>query len=183
MRRPDAFVLMVPGIDGSDEAHWQSRWQDDLGDGAGRIAPSSWTAPELDDWLAAIDRALPDRPTLLIAHSLGCLAVGRWLTTRTPGPVRGAVLVAPPDSSGPRFPAAAGSFVGRRVRPLPVPGLVIAGDDDPYAAPEATRRLAAAWDVPVVTVARGGHLNSASGLGDWPAGRNLVTAFRAGRRL
>jgi predicted alpha/beta hydrolase family esterase len=182
VKEKSVFTVMVPGIDGSDEVHWQSRWQRKLGPTAGRIEPSSWSRPELADWLTAIDRSLPDgEPAVLVAHSLGCLAVAGWLAERSPGTVRGVVLVAPPDSRGPRFPAAAApTFVGLDTGPLPVPGLVIASDDDPYASRSAADRLAAGWGVPVVGVGAAGHLNSASGLGDWPLGRALVTAFRAG---
>ncbi len=182
----DVRFLMVPGIDGSDRLHWQSRWERELGASAGRITPSSWSEPELTDWMAALDRAVPaDRPTMVVAHSLGCLAVAHWLSTRSVaavrGTVRGTVLVAPPDTAGPAFPtAAARTFVGLPTERLPVPGLVIGSDDDPYATPEVTGALAAGWGVPAVGVGAAGHLNSASGLGRWPAGWALVTAFRAG---
>lgn len=176
--------VMVPGIDGSDADHWQTIWERALGDTAVRFAPSSWSEPDLADWCDALDRCVPaDRPSLLIAHSLGCLAVAHWsrvAATRDTRPVGGVVLVAPPDPAGSGFPAAAGTFVGVPIGPLPLPGLIIASDDDPYATPEATGQLAAGWGVPVVSVGAAGHLNSASGLGDWPAGWALVTAFRAG---
>ena len=43
-----------------------------------RISPASWDEPELDDWLEAITRVTtPD--SVLVAHSLGCLAVANWL--------------------------------------------------------------------------------------------------------
>jgi predicted alpha/beta hydrolase family esterase len=41
---------------------------------------SSWAAPELDDWCDAIDRAVQragSASTVLVAHSLGCLALPR----------------------------------------------------------------------------------------------------------
>lgn len=173
--------VMVPGIDGSGDDHWQSLWERDLGAAAGRFEPSSWSEPDLADWCDALDRCVPaDRPSLLIAHSLGCLAVTHWASTRGHRAARGAVLVAPPDPTGPRFPGAAVTFTRPAVARLPIPGLVIRSDDDPYATPEATGRLAGGWGVPTVSVGAAGHLNSASGLGGWPAGWALVTAFRAG---
>ncbi|WP_420123972.1 RBBP9/YdeN family alpha/beta hydrolase [Nakamurella sp.] len=178
------FVI-VPGIDGSDEDHWQSAWERELGPAAVRIEPSSWSEPDPADWSAALDRCVPaDGPSLLIAHSLGCHAVAHWSARpgwSDPG-VLGAVLVAPPDPAGPAFPAAAAGFATLPAAPLPYPGLVVASDDDPYATPAATADLAAGWGVPVVSMGRAGHLNSASRLGRWPAGQALVTAFRAGLR-
>ncbi|MET7666231.1 alpha/beta hydrolase [Streptomyces sp. NPDC005356] len=40
-----AYVL-IPGIDGSDEQHWQSLWEKRWGASAVRIAPTSWRQPE-----------------------------------------------------------------------------------------------------------------------------------------
>jgi uncharacterized protein len=42
------FVI-VPGIDNSDEQHWQSIWEAEWGPTATRIAVASWTAPDLGD--------------------------------------------------------------------------------------------------------------------------------------
>lgn len=177
------FVI-VPGIHGSDEDHWQTAWEHDLGPAAVRIQPTSWSEPDPADWISALDRCVRNGPSLLIAHSLGCHAVAHWAARPAwvdPG-ILGAVLVAPPDPAGAAFPAAAAGFAALPAAPLPFPGLVIASDDDPYATPAATAGLADGWGVPVVSMGRAGHLNSASRLGDWPAGRALVTAFRAGLR-
>ncbi len=192
-------VIVVPGIDNSGAEHWQSRWQRAWGGGADRIRPASWTRPEIDDWLAALDRAVGTDPAtvadatvsagpvdiVLVAHSLGCLAVARWLREagRTGAErVRGAFLVAPPDTDGPEFPAAACGFAVAD-GPIPVPAVMVTSDDDRYCTPAAADRLAAGWAVPRIGVGRLGHLNSASGLGDWPAGRDLFTAFLAGLGL
>ena len=76
MRHP---IVIVPGIGGSGPEHWQSLWQAEFTD-VRRIDPASWDHPELDDWIAAIDRAVAASPAppVLVAHSLGCLAVAQW---------------------------------------------------------------------------------------------------------
>ncbi|WP_206685826.1 alpha/beta hydrolase [Kribbella qitaiheensis] len=78
-----SFVI-APGLNGSDHQHWQSRWEADWLPGATRVQRSSWTEPSLPDWTRAIetavDQAGPD--VVLVAHSLGCLAVADWLTSR-----------------------------------------------------------------------------------------------------
>jgi uncharacterized protein len=43
------LFVIVPGIDGSDEQHWQSIWEAEWGPTATRIAVASWTAPDLGD--------------------------------------------------------------------------------------------------------------------------------------
>jgi uncharacterized protein len=175
--------VVVPGIDGSGDQHWQSRWEADWGSRATRIAPASWAAPELEDWCDAIAAAVirSGPGSVVVAHSLGCLAVTEWLTRSAPA-VRGVFLVAPPDRDGPAFPQAAPSFLDLTPGLLSVPGLVIASEDDPYCTPAAAERLAGQWGVPRISIGAHGHLNTASGLGSWRTGRDLLTAFTAGLR-
>jgi predicted alpha/beta hydrolase family esterase len=176
------FVI-VPGIDNSGDLHWQSLWEEHWGPRATRIEPASWTEPDLDDWCAAITAAAGQRgpDTVLVTHSLGGLAATEWLV-RTGSRVRGAFLVAPPDTGAPAFPRAAPSFRAAIPARLPVPAVVIASADDPYCSAGAAVRLASAWDVPLISAGARGHLNTASGIGDWQAGRDLLTAFTAGLR-
>ena len=172
--------IIIPGLDGSDDNHWQSRWESGWLHGATRIAPASWTHPDLDDWTAAIDSAVrrhPDDDVVLITHSLGCLAAAHWLTTAS-HTVRGVFLVAPPDQLAPTFPTALiPAFASIDPAPLGLPAVLIASEDDPYCTVEAADRLATAWAVPLITTGRHGHLNSDSDLGEWPVGRQLLTTF------
>src|SRR5215210_5080448 len=81
MEREAMRVVLIPGINGSDEYHWQSIWQAEWGPSATRISPSSWDEPELDDWCRAIDLAVDEgrsADVVLVAHSLGCLAAISW---------------------------------------------------------------------------------------------------------
>lgn len=172
--------VVVPGINGSGSGHWQTHWQDGWGTSSSRIAPASWDEPDPEDWCHALELAV--RPyqqadVVLVAHSLGCLAAAFWLRRARPG-VRGVLLVAPPDVSGPAFPrAAAPGFVSLGVAPVRVPGLVVSSDDDPYCSAGAASALAAAWGAGHVSIGPAGHINA---LGDWRHGRELLTAFTAG---
>ena len=174
--------VVVPGIDDSDEAHWQTRWETEWGDTASRVQVASWTAPELTDWSEAISRAVAasdSRSVVIVAHSLGCLAAAHYLVTTDPV-VAGAFLVAPPDPANRNFPAAAATFHEMSWGPLPVPGLVLCSDNDPFCDRLAAAGIAHTWGVPRVTVGAAGHLNSASGFGAWESGRALLTAFVGG---
>jgi predicted alpha/beta hydrolase family esterase len=173
------FVI-IPGINGSDADHWQTMWQAGWGSSAVRIAPSSWDDPDLDDWCRAIDQAVAAQPTetVLVAHSLGCLAAAHWVT-RHAQDIAGMFLVAPPDAAGPNFPAAAPTFTRPVAGPLGVPGVMVTSDNDPYCAVDAAERLAAGWQIDRVGTGLAGHLNSASRLGSWAAGRALLAAFTA----
>ena len=50
-------TIVLPGIFNSGPAHWQTRWEEQHPDWV-RFEPTSWDAPDLDDWLAALDRAV-----------------------------------------------------------------------------------------------------------------------------
>ncbi|PYY63459.1 hypothetical protein DEJ30_13525 [Curtobacterium sp. MCPF17_003] len=198
MSRPRPWVI-VPGIWNSEPDHWQSVWeregeQQDERDrhhqlrAAVRIAPTSWSDPDPDDWRAAIATAVAScaEPPVLIAHSLGVLAVADWLVTTVDAPtlVAGAFLVAPPDPLGDAFPAEAAGFVAPR--PVPpaqqVPTRLVLSDDDPYCSADRAVVFSDAMGADVVRVGALGHVNVASGVGAWSAGRELLRAFEDGLR-
>ncbi|HEY7373860.1 MAG TPA: alpha/beta hydrolase [Polyangia bacterium] len=56
---------------------------------------------------------------------------------------------------------------------------VIASGDDPYVAIDRARAFARAWRAEFVAAGAAGHLNAASGLRDWPAGRRALDALLA----
>jgi predicted alpha/beta hydrolase family esterase len=171
--------VVVPGIDGSDDAHWQSRWEQGWGERAVRIEPASWSVPDLDDWVAAVDRAvdvLAPRVDgiVLVAHSLGCWAVAEWLAATVRRPL-GALLVAPPDPSGAAFRSVVtAGFLEVRARPLPCATVLVGGSDDPYCDVQVAREIGRQWGSEFEVIAAGGHLNSVSGLGDWPRGKESL---------
>ncbi|MFE3179340.1 RBBP9/YdeN family alpha/beta hydrolase [Streptomyces violascens] len=173
-----AYVV-IPGIDGSDERHWQSRWEKRWGASAVRIAPASWSRPELPDWVAAVQTAYEiasrrERQVALVAHSLGCWAAAQWLARARPDGVV-AFLVAPPDPRGAAFPRqTASTFLDLSARPLPCPSVLVAGDDDPYCDPKTATSFARDWQAQHHPMENCGHINAASGLGDWPTGLELL---------
>ncbi|MBO3737339.1 RBBP9/YdeN family alpha/beta hydrolase [Actinoplanes flavus] len=175
--------IIIPGIDGSDEDHWQTRWERRWGAAAVRIAPSSWTAPDLEDWVAAVGTAYAGispkgHRVALVAHSLGCWAAAIWLNRNPKRAVAGTLLVAPPDPGGPAFPGqAAPTFRHLPAEPLSCPATVVGSGNDPYASAGAAAGLADRWRAGWHLAGDHGHLNSASGLGDWPAGHRLLDAL------
>ena len=170
--------MVVPGIWNSDADHWQSVWQADRGTSAVRIAPGSWSHPDPADWDAAISRAVaacPEAP-VLVAHSLGVLAVASWLRAGHGLGVAGAFLVAPPDPEAPRFPHEAAGFVAP-TGAAGVPTRLVVSDDDPYCTAERALGFAAVLGADVLRVGALGHVNVASGIGAWPDGRQMLDAF------
>jgi predicted alpha/beta hydrolase family esterase len=169
--------LIVPGLDCSGPDHWQTLWEQRRDD-CHRVEMGCWNDPARDMWIDGLDHALrAASEVVLVAHSLGCLAVAWWAAVAAPdrlGRVRGAMLVAPPDvdrrDADPRL---------RRFAPtpsiaLPFPTILVASHDDHYATFDRSRAMAEAWGADLVDVGHAGHINASSGLGDWPAGRHLL---------
>jgi len=173
-------IITLPGIGGSDHAHWQTAWEQ-ADARFTRFQPASWDEPDLDDWMEALERAVGGRgqPPVLVAHSLACLLVSHW-ASQSPSRVAGAFLVSVPDPNGRRFPTAAAPFGSAPCEPLRFPSLIVASTDDPYATLDHTRQSALAWQCGLVVAGALGHINASSGLGHWPQGRALLDAFCAG---
>ncbi|WP_323749825.1 RBBP9/YdeN family alpha/beta hydrolase [Curtobacterium sp. VKM Ac-1376] len=187
MSTPRPWVI-VPGIWNSAPEHWQSVWQQERGTAAVRIAPASWREPDPDDWRHAISVAVAScpEPPVLVAHSLGVLAVADWVATSAAGltlAVAGVFLVAPPDPLAPAFPEAAVGFTAPRAIPegTRVPAQLVVSDDDPYCSAARATEFAAAMGAEVVRVGALGHVNVASGVGAWPWGRALLQRFEDAR--
>jgi predicted alpha/beta hydrolase family esterase len=169
--------ISIPGYGSSGPEHWQTRWEA-AHPSVVRIRPASWEEPRLDDWMRAIGETSPGADSVLIAHSMGCLAAVEWLG-RTHQRVAGAFLVAPPDPASPAYPPQAAEFAEIARRPLEIPALVVASEDDPHCTHARAERFARTWNAGFASVGHRGHINSASGLGDWPEGRALLDGLIA----
>ncbi len=166
--------LLLPGWLDSDAAHWQSRWEALHGDR--RVEQNDWLWPRRGDWMARLDEVLleSDAPAVLIAHSLGCHLVAAWAAhSAHTARVRGALLVAPPDTERDDMPPNLFNWRPIVRARLPFPSLVAISDDDPYCAPPRAAQMAQGWGSAVFDLGACGHVNAASGLGDWPQGRDL----------
>jgi predicted alpha/beta hydrolase family esterase len=166
--------LVLPGYEGSGPEHWQSRWE--AADPAfQRVEQADWDRPLLTDWLEVLDAAVAARqePVVLVAHSLGCALVAHWAAERAGTAVAGAFLVAPADIERAGV-AELENFCPVPRKPLPFPALVVASTDDPWCTLDRSREFADAWGARLELAGAHGHLNSASGLGDWAHGRELL---------
>jgi hypothetical protein len=60
---------------------------------------------------------------------------------------------------------------------LPFAATVVASADDPYVAFGRARVFAAGWGANLIDAGVAGHINAASGLGEWPAGQRVLAAL------
>ncbi|MES2940113.1 MAG: alpha/beta fold hydrolase [Pseudomonadota bacterium] len=171
-------VLLIPGIHNSGPGHWQSLWEA-AHPGVARVPQRDWDQPDCGEWAAGIDAAVREcaEPPVLVAHSLGCLALARWCEMATRS-VQAVLLVAVPDPAGPRFPAQARGFqppagtLGART------AVLVSSGDDPYSSPAYSEACALRWQAEHIRLPAAGHINAESGLAHWPAGWALVERLR-----
>ncbi len=173
-----APVLILPGIGNSGPQHWQSRWEQSSSEFE-RVQQRDWDNPVCREWEAALEvaakRAGPS--VVVVAHSLACLVVAHW-AAQEHAPIKAALLVAVPDSTGPNFPKEAVGFSITPMKPFAFPSIVVTSTDDPYGTVEHTSRLAQAWGSRLINIGACGHINASSGLEAWPEGYELLSHLR-----
>ena len=170
----EAF-LIVPGLGDSDERHWQSLWEKKFKN-FHKVHQQEWTNPYCTDWVNTIEQKvtqLSGKQIFLIAHSLGCIAVAHW-AFQTNHKIAGALLVAPPDVGLLQIKNFSKGFAPVPLRRLPFESILVASSNDKYANISKAWQYAKFWNSLFVNVGNKGHINSESGIGDWPEGYNLL---------
>lgn len=170
----DWLTFVVPGIGNSGPTHWQSLWQARRPDWR-RLQVEDWDRVTCDDWVSALERQVAAQRTdaVVVAHSLGCLAVAHWAVRHAPK-IRGALFVAVPDPAAAAYPAGAIGFSPLPAQRLPFTSIIVASTDDPYGSMDHAHGCARTWGSKLVDVGALGHINTASAVGDWPEGLRLL---------
>ncbi|MDM0111233.1 alpha/beta hydrolase [Variovorax sp. J22R133] len=185
-----ATILIVPGLRDHVEDHWQTHLERRLSS-ARRVV----TVPPLDaDKLsrsarvAAIQRSIEniEGPILAVAHSAGVVMLVHWAHQHGAGAIQGALLATPPDFGLPLpqgYPALdvlqANGWLPVPQHALPFRSVVAASNNDPLASLDRVIRMAKHWGSEVVNLGSVGHLNPASGFGEWPFAEQLIQSLEA----
>jgi predicted alpha/beta hydrolase family esterase len=182
-----ATVLIVPGL----RDHVAEHWQTVLATGLPRVRsvpPMGRADLSCSARCAAIEREAQaaEGPLVIVAHSGGVVMLAHW-AQQTRRPVLGALLATPPDFERPMpegYPTIAELEVGGwlpvpRAR-LPFPSLVAASRNDPLGDFERVAELARDWGSRLVDLGEVGHLNPASGFGEWPMAERLIAELQTG---
>lgn len=178
MKAKDADILIIPGLDNSGPAHWQSRWQARL-QTARRVEQADWSLPRREAWVGRISDALKGarRPVVVVAHSLG-VAAALHAIRESGVKVRGGFFVAPPDLANPELrPRTLAEFGPYPRDPLPFPSITVASRNDPYSSLDHAGDIANAWGSLFIDAGEAGHINTASGHGPWPEGTMVFAQF------
>jgi len=172
-----ATTLIIPGFNGSGADHWQTAWERERTD-CRRADLGDWEDPRPEQWVQRLDEEIQDQPSpvILVAHSLGCMAVALWsqhyLQSRR-DLVKGALLVAPCD------PEAATLACLQRFAPIPrgridMRTILVASTNDQYASLTRSKQMAKMWGSEFINVGAQGHINAQSHLGAWAFGQTLL---------
>lgn len=175
-------VLIVPGLRDHVPDHWQTLL-------AARLPRVRSVAPLEHDKLScaarvdAIDRALAaiEGPVVIVAHSAGAMMVAHWAARHATREIRGALLAAPADLETPMpagYPTTdaleQNGWLPIPRATLPFPSIVAAGSNDPLTRLDRARDFARAWGSRFVELGAVGHLNPASGHGEWPQAEAFI---------
>lgn len=175
-------ILIVPGLREHVPNHWQTLLAAKLPN-TRTVAPLEHDKLDCNARVDAIDRALSSiaGPVIVVAHSAGAMMLAHWAARRASHQIQGALLAAPADLETP-MPAGYptidtldghGWLPIPRAR-LPFPSIVAASSNDPLTRLERARELAEAWGARFVELGAVGHLNPASGFGEWPQAEAFI---------
>lgn len=181
-------IFTLPGWQGSGPEHWQSRWEAAFGDE--RVEQHDWMQPLRGDWITRLEDVVQNhiaqqqkegqgqtvRPIVFAAHSLGCHLVAAWAALSSNlSHAAGALLVAPPSADAISCAPQMHSWSKPVLAKLPFKTMLVASTRDPFCKFLMAEELAAHWGSELINAGPIGHINADSGLGAWPAGRDLLT--------
>jgi uncharacterized protein len=178
-------LLIVPGLRDHVADHWQTLLTKRLE--SRRLV---YTVPPLgrEDLsctkrVDAIQQTLQriHGPVIVVAHSGGVMSFVHWTRKYYCLNIVGALLAAPADLETP-LPPDYPSFDYLRNNgwlpvpraKLPFPSLVAVSSNDPLAEQSRIEEFARDWGSECVHLGAVGHLNPASGFGEWPQAEELI---------
>ncbi|MGV2104175.1 MULTISPECIES: RBBP9/YdeN family alpha/beta hydrolase [unclassified Rhizobium] len=172
-------VLIVPGLFGSEEAHWQSAWLKDHPESR-LVRQENWDRPRVTEWLDALEAELERAgEAYIVAHSLGSVLAARLAGRPAARRVKGALLVAPCDLdvTDKLHPGSIG-FGTMPTERLPFPSILVGSLNDHYMSLERLTYFARLWGSDLRNAGLAGHINVASGYGRWPGGYRLFDILK-----
>ena len=168
--------IIIPGIHGSDEKHWQSLWEREFPTMFHRVVQADWNNPDCDTWTLQIEQDLSlysHGQLILIGHSVGCATIIHWLK-RFDHRVKGVLLIAPSDVDRYGYPPYITGFSPMPLERLSCPGIVVASSNDHVVNIERARHFSDCWGCEFVELDSAGHIEPKSGFGEWPFGLELL---------
>ncbi|AUA08052.1 RBBP9/YdeN family alpha/beta hydrolase [Streptomyces malaysiensis] len=178
---PSPTIVIVPGLRDHVPDHWQTILANKI-ENCRSVPLLEKDRLACDAQVAALDELLSDisGEVVLVAHSAGVMTTVHWAQQHQ-RPVKGALLAAPPDFESPLpegYPTleslVENGWTPTPRTPLPFPSIVAGSTNDPLADADRVADLARAWGSRLTVVGPVGHLNPASGYGEWPQAEEFI---------
>ncbi|HEX5172133.1 MAG TPA: alpha/beta hydrolase [Cyclobacteriaceae bacterium] len=164
-------VLILPGLGNSGEGHWQTRWEKQFPEFI-RVHQRDWNTPTCEDWITVLDKEVLRhhlRNVILVGHSLACATIAFW-SRNFERKIKGALLVAPSDTEAQTYPMGTKGFSPMPLNKIPCPTITVASTNDYYVTLDRAKFFASAWGSRLEVIGDAGHVNVASGFGEWNEG-------------
>lgn len=167
-------ILIHPGLGNSGPQHWQSIWARDHN--FLRVEQKEWETPVCPDWIETLNNTVKQFDAgnvIIVSHSLACSTVAYWAQKYNVA-VKGALLVGPSDTEADTYPPGTTGFMPVPLIKLPFRSIVVASTNDYYVTFKRAKLFADSWGSELVNIGDAGHINVASGFGDWDEGLELL---------
>jgi predicted alpha/beta hydrolase family esterase len=166
-------LLVIPGLNDSGPAHWQTWLEGQYARRASRVRQDDWARADLARWSRRIEETVARHPGtrwVAVAHSFGCLALLHHLSHSglAAEGVQAALLVAPADPE--KFGVSSELPHSR----LGVPSILLASENDPWMRLESACAWARVWGSRLISLGEAGHINTEAGFGPLPQAKLLV---------
>lgn len=171
--------LTIPGLGNSGADHWQTHWEKSSSNFT-RIEQEEWDAPNCAQWIKNIETKVSEydlSTVVLIAHSLGCMAVAHWATTYN-RLIKGAMLVAPSDAVSPLYTFPSTGFDTIPTNKINFKTILVTSSNDPWVSLERATLFANNWGSTLVNIGNAGHISTSDGYGNWEEGLELLKQFQ-----
>lgn len=148
--------INVPGLNNSDDWHWQTLWEEQNPSNFVRVAQEEWNNPEKDKWVVSLKKTIENikEPIVLVAHSLGCMTVAHYAQQF--------------DN------AKLNSFAPAPKTKLTFKSVVVSSTNNDYCPIDKAQKMADYWGSKFVNIGRKGHVNTDSDLGAWTQGKSFL---------
>jgi len=177
-------VVIVPGLRAHVPEHWQTHLQAQLPN-AVSMAPLEHERLSSSAQVQALELTLKEisGPVILVAHSGGVITVAHWAQQHR-RPIHGALLAAPAYFEAPLpegYPSGEvllnNGWLPLPRTPFPFPSIVAVSDNDPLGGKDDVVAMARTWGSRIVEIGAVGHLNPASGFGEWAQALPLIRSL------
>ncbi|MES2108106.1 MAG: alpha/beta hydrolase [Bacteroidota bacterium] len=170
----NSTILILPGLGNSGPQHWQSIWERNFN--FKRVEQADWDAPICSEWIENINNEVKKHnpaDVILVGHSSACTAIAYW-ALKFDTIIKGALIVAPSDTEAGTYPQGTMGFKPVPQFNLPFKSIVVASTNDFYVTEARARFFAENWGSELVILENVGHINVASGHGDWDEGLEIL---------